>query len=260
MTTQAILETQGLTRRFGGFVAVSDINLRVQPKETLAIIGPNGAGKTTFYNLLSGRLMPSSGTITLEGRDITNLPPHRISRLGISRSFQINNIFTDMTVRENVEVALTAYLGQSRRWYNLYSRNLVIQRKADELLERLSLEELSHQRAGTISYGDKRLLEVAVVLATDPHVVLLDEPTAGMTPEETHRIIDLVIRLVQTGEYTFLITEHDMNVVFSLADRIMVMHRGQCLTIGSPEQVRQNPEVRTAYLGEDIDEEEAPKC
>jgi len=249
-----ILEVKNLTKRFGGFTAVSGINISVQPKETLAIIGPNGAGKTTFYNMISGRLTPSDGQILLEGKDITGLPPHRISRMGISRSFQINNIFTDMTVRENVEVALTAFYGQSKRWYNLYATNRDIQRKAEVMLERLQIAELSNQRAGTISYGDKRLLEIAVVLATDPHLVLLDEPTAGMTPEETVRVTALVRKLAASGEYTFIITEHDMNVVFSLSDRIMVMHRGQCLTIGSPEEVRANPDVRTAYLGEEEEE------
>ncbi len=246
-----ILEIRDLHKSFGGVAAISGVSLSVQPKETLAIIGPNGAGKTTFYNMLSGRMPPTSGQVLLEGVDITGFPPHRISRLGISRSFQINNIFPEMTVRENVEVALTAFYGQSKRWYNLYSNNTEIQQKADALLERLALSELAHQRAGTISYGDKRLLEIAVVLATDPHVVLLDEPTAGMTPDETKRVTALVKKLAQTGEYTFLITEHDMEVVFSLADRIMVMHRGQCLVIGSPEEVRQNRDVRVAYLGEE---------
>lgn len=246
-----ILEIRDLHKSFGGVAAISGVSLCVQPKETLAIIGPNGAGKTTFYNMLSGRMPPTSGQVLLEGRDITGLPPHRISRLGISRSFQINNIFPEMTVRENVEVALTAFYGQSKRWYNLYSNNTEIQLKADALLERLALLELAHQRAGTISYGDKRLLEIAVVLATDPHVVLLDEPTAGMTPDETKRVTALVKKLAETGDYTFLITEHDMEVVFSLADRIMVMHRGQCLVIGTPEEVRQNREVRVAYLGEE---------
>lgn len=255
--TTPILEIRDLHKSFGGVAAISGVSLKVHPKETLAIIGPNGAGKTTFYNMLSGRMPPTSGQIILEGKDITGLPPYRISRMGISRSFQINNIFTEMTVRENVEVALTAYHGQSRRWYNLYSNNTKIQEEADKLLVRLSLEELSNQRAGTISYGDKRLLEIAVVLATDPHVVLLDEPTAGMTPEETHRVTGLIKSLAATNEYTFLITEHDMEVVFSLADRIMVMHRGQCLVIGTPEEVRQNREVRVAYLGEEIEEEES---
>lgn len=253
--SKAILEIRDLHKSFGGVDAISGVSLAVRPKETLAIIGPNGAGKTTFYNMLSGRMKPTSGQVLLDGKDITGMPPHRISRLGISRSFQINNIFTEMTVRENVEVALTAFHGQSRRWYNLYTNNVEIQKKADVLLKRLSLTELAHQRAGTISYGDKRLLEIAVVLATDPHVVLLDEPTAGMTPEETKRVTALVKGLADTGEYTFLITEHDMDVVFSLADRIMVMHRGQCLVIGVPEEVKNNPEVRTAYLGEEDEEE-----
>lgn len=253
--SKAILEIRDLHKSFGGVDAISGVSLSVKPKETLAIIGPNGAGKTTFYNMLSGRMKPTSGQVLLNGKDITGMPPNKISRLGISRSFQINNIFTEMTVRENVEVALTAFHGQSRRWYNLYTNNVDIQKKADVLLKRLSLSELTHQRAGTISYGDKRLLEIAVVLATDPHVVLLDEPTAGMTPEETKRVTALVKSLADTGEYTFLITEHDMDVVFSLADRIMVMHRGQCLVIGDPEEVKNDPEVRTAYLGEEDEEE-----
>lgn len=250
-----ILEVQDLHKSFGGVHAVSGVNVTVEAKETLAIIGPNGAGKTTFYNMLSGRMRPTGGRILLEGNDITGLPPHKISRMGISRSFQINNIFTEFTVRENVEVALTAFHGQSKRWFNLAKNNRNIQQEAEKILDRLALSELSSQRAGTISYGDKRLLEIAVVLATSPRIVLLDEPTAGMTPDETHKVIGLIQSLASTGEYTFLITEHDMEVVFSVADRIMVMHRGQPLVIGEPEEVRQNPEVRVAYLGEELEEE-----
>lgn len=247
--TQPILQVSHLTKRFGGVTAVSDVSLDVTPKETLAIIGPNGAGKTTFYNLLSGRMIPTEGTILFEGQDITGLPPHRISRMGVSRSFQLNNIFNEMTVRENVEVALTAYHGQSRRWSNIASRNRPIQQEADTLLERLSLNDLAQRRAGVISYGDKRLVEIAMVLATRPQLVLLDEPTAGMTPDETHRVTALVNSLAATGDYTFLITEHDMGVVFDVADRILVMHRGQTLALGSPQEVKMNPEVRQAYLG-----------
>lgn len=247
--TQPILQVSHLTKRFGGVAAVSDVSLDVTPKETLAIIGPNGAGKTTFYNLLSGRMTPTEGKILFEGQDITGLPPHRISRMGVSRSFQLNNIFNEMTVRENVEVALTAYHGQSRRWSNIASRNRPIQQEADTLLERLSLTGLAQRRAGVISYGDKRLVEIAMVLATRPHLVLLDEPTAGMTPDETHRVTALVKSLAVTGDYTFLITEHDMGVVFDVADRILVMHRGQTLALGSPQEVKMNPEVRQAYLG-----------
>lgn len=252
--TEPILQIGKLTKRFGGVTAVSDVSLDVFPRETLAIIGPNGAGKTTFYNMLSGRMAPTAGNIIFEGRDITGLPPHRISRLGISRSFQINNIFDEMTVRENVEVAVTAYRREGRRWLNIASRNTAVQQEADALLQRLALTELAGRRAGVISYGDKRLVEIAVVLATRPHLVLLDEPTAGMTPDETHRVTALVKSLAATGDYTFLITEHDMSVVFDVADRILVMHRGQTLVLGSPQEVRAHPEVRRAYLG-DTEEE-----
>ncbi|MFW7340118.1 ABC transporter ATP-binding protein [Pollutimonas sp. H1-120] len=252
--TQPILQISNLTKRFGGVAAVSDVSLQVFPQETLAIIGPNGAGKTTFYNMLSGRMHPTAGTIVFQGTDITGLPAHRISRMGVSRSFQINNIFNEMSVRENVEVALTAYHGDSRRWVNIASRNKPIQQEADTLLERLSLTGIATKRAGFISYGDKRLVEIAVVLATRPQLVLLDEPTAGMTPDETHRVTALVKSLAATGDYTFLITEHDMGVVFDVADRILVMHRGQSLALGTPQEVKAHPEVRRAYLG-DAEEE-----
>lgn len=252
--TLPILQISNLTKRFGGVAAVLDVSLDVIPQETLAIIGPNGAGKTTFYNMLSGRMQPTEGKIVFKGDDITGQPPHRISRMGVSRSFQINNIFNEMTVRENIEVALTAFHGDGKRWLNIASRNKPIQKEADGLLERLSLTGLAHRRAGVISYGDKRLVEIAMVLATRPHLVLLDEPTAGMTPDETHRVTALVKTLAATGDYTFLITEHDMGVVFDVADRILVMHRGQNLVLGAPQDVKAHPEVRRAYLG-DTEEE-----
>lgn len=252
--TLPILQISNLTKRFGGVAAVSDVSLQVFQQETLAIIGPNGAGKTTFYNMLSGRMHPTAGTIVFQDRDITGMPAHRISRMGVSRSFQINNIFNEMTVRENVEVALTAFHGDSRRWMNIASRNKPIQQEADELLDRLSLTDIASKRAGFISYGDKRLVEIAVVLATRPQLVLLDEPTAGMTPDETQRVTALVKSLAATGDYTLLITEHDMGVVFDVADRILVMHRGESLVLGTPQEVKAHPEVRRAYLG-DAEEE-----
>lgn len=253
--TDPILTISNLTKRFGGNTAVSGIDLELQPRETIAIIGPNGAGKTTFYNMVSGRMTPSDGRILLEGRDITGLAPHQISRMGVSRSFQINNIFPEMTVQENVEVALTAFHGHSRKLFNLASRNRAVQEEARGLLERLQILDLAERRAEVISYGDKRLLEIAVVLATRPHLVLLDEPTAGMTPDETRRTTALIRQLAESGDYTFLITEHDMDVVFGLADRILVMHRGENLFFGTPEEVRAHPEVRRAYLGEEEQEE-----
>ena len=259
--TNPVLTIANLTKRFGGVTAVSDINLEVMPKETIAIIGPNGAGKTTFYNMVSGRMQPTQGKILLDGKDITGLPPHKISRLGVSRSFQINNIFPEMTVQENVEVVLSAYHGHSRKLFNIASRNTGIQQEAVGYLQRLGIESLKGQRAEVISYGDKRLLEIAMVLATQPKLVLLDEPTAGMTPDETRRTTQLIRKLAGSGDYTFMITEHDMDVVFNLADRILVMHRGEKLFAGSPEEVKNNPDVRTAYLGEEDDEvvEEANK-
>ncbi|SET32522.1 MULTISPECIES: ABC transporter ATP-binding protein [Marinobacter] len=253
--TDPILKISNLTKRFGGNTAVSDINLEIQPQETVAIIGPNGAGKTTFYNMVSGRMTPTEGKIELEGQDITGLPPHKISRMGVSRSFQINNIFPEMTVQENVEVAVTAFHGHSRKLFNFASRNKAVQEEARELLAKLQILELADRRAEVISYGDKRLLEIAVVLATRPHLVLLDEPTAGMTPDETKRTTSLIRQLADTGEYTFLITEHDMDVVFGLADRILVMHRGENLFVGTPDEVKAHPEVRRAYLGEEEEEE-----
>lgn len=252
--TSPLLTISNLTKHFGGNTAVSGINLEVMQRETIAIIGPNGAGKTTFYNMVSGRMQPTEGKIMLDGKDITGLPPHKISRLGVSRSFQLNNIFPEMTVQENVEVVLSAYHGHSRKLFNIASRNTGIQEEAVELLKRLGIDSLKAQRAEIISYGDKRLLEIAMVLGTRPKLVLLDEPTAGMTPDETRRTTRLVKSLADSGDYTFLITEHDMDVVFDLADRILVMHRGEKLFAGTPEEVKIHPEVRAAYLGEEEDE------
>ncbi|WP_066456174.1 ABC transporter ATP-binding protein [Castellaniella caeni] len=249
MADDFILQVRGLSKRFGGNLAVAGVDLDVRRGETLAIIGPNGAGKTTFYNLLSGRMLPTQGQILFNGKDIAGLPPHVISRLGVSRSFQINNIFTEMSVRENVEVAVTARRGEGRRWANRAGANPPVRQEAAQLLEQLSLSHLAEQRAGTISYGDKRLVEIAVVLATQPQLVLLDEPTAGMTPDETGRVVELVQGLMRTGRYTFLITEHDMRVVFDLASRILVLHHGASLILDAPAVVRADPRVREAYLG-----------
>ena len=248
-----LLSVRGLSKRFGGVRAVDGIDLDVQPHETVALIGPNGAGKTTFYNLLSGRMQPTTGTVVFDGRDVTGLAPHEISRLGISRSFQITNIFPELTARENVEVALTAVHGRALRLFSRAAADSALHEEADALLARLGLVALATTRAGTLSYGDKRLLEIAIVLATRPRLVLLDEPTAGMTPEETRGVVELVRQLAASTQYTFLITEHDMEVVFGLADRIVVLHRGRVLAQGSADEIRASREVREAYLGEPDD-------
>ncbi|MFP5405622.1 MAG: ABC transporter ATP-binding protein [Gammaproteobacteria bacterium] len=249
--TDPVLSVRNLSKAFGGVRAVDDVSLAVRTGEKVALIGPNGAGKTTFYNMLSGRMRPSSGSIVFEGRDVTGLPPHRISRLGISRSFQITNIFSELTARQNVEVALTALHGKGLQMLRLASRDTALQHEARQVLERLGLGALAETRAGVLSYGDKRLLEMAIVLATRPRLVLLDEPTAGMTPEETRHVTRLVRELGDSTPHTFLITEHDMNVVADLADRIVVMHRGRLLAQGTWEEIHDNPHVREAYLGEE---------
>lgn len=248
-----LLSVRGLVRHFGGVRAIDGIDLDVRTRETLALIGPNGAGKTTFYNLLSGRMQPTAGSIRFDGREITGLAAHQISRLGISRSFQITNIFPEFTARQNVEVALTAVHGKTWRLFSRAGADITQRDEADALLDRLGLAALAPVRAGTLSYGDKRLLEIAVVLATRPRLVLLDEPTAGMTPAETREVVALVRRLVVSSACTFVITEHDMEVVYELADRIVVLHRGRVLAHGSIDEIRADPAVRQAYLGEDDD-------
>ncbi|MCZ2096989.1 MAG: ABC transporter ATP-binding protein [Anaerolineae bacterium] len=248
-----LLSVRGLSKRFGGVAAVDGIDLDVRARETVALIGPNGAGKTTLYNLLSGRMQPTSGTVVFDGRDVTGRAPHEITRLGISRSFQITNIFPEMSARENVEVALTAVHGKTLRFFSRATSDSALHEEADALLGRLGLGAHAATRAGALSYGDKRLLEVAIVLATRPRLVLLDEPTAGMTPEETHSVVGLVRQLAESAQYTFLITEHDMDVVFGLADRVVVLHRGCVLAQGSVEEIRASRQVREAYLGEPDD-------
>ncbi|GMV02664.1 MAG: ABC transporter ATP-binding protein [Burkholderiales bacterium] len=248
-----LLSVRGLSKHFGGVHAVDGIDLDVQARETVALIGPNGAGKTTFYNLLSGRMSPTGGTVVFDGHEVIGRPPHGISRLGISRSFQITNIFPEMTARENVEVALTALHRKVLRFFARAAADEALHREADALLGQLGLGALAASRAGTLSYGDKRLLEIAIVLATRPRLVLLDEPTAGMTPDETRAVVALVRQLAESTQYTFLITEHDMDVVFGLAQRIVVMHHGRVLAQGSADEIRASREVREAYLGQPED-------
>lgn len=249
--TAPFLEAAGVHKRFGHFQAVKDVSLTLREGEMTALIGPNGAGKTTFYNMVSGRLRPSEGSIRFRGVDITGWPPHRISRLGISRSFQITNIFNDLSVLENVQVALVSHHGKGLELWRVNEKDRELAERGGEILARLGLSEQAQARAGTLSYGDKRLVELAIVLATEPKLVLLDEPTAGLTPEETHAVVRLIRKLAETGPYTFFLTEHDMDVVFGLAERIFVMHRGELLAAGRPEEIRADANVRGAYLGEE---------
>jgi len=246
------LQVENVSKAFGHFVAVNDVSLAIPEGEITALIGPNGAGKTTLYNMVSGRLKPTKGSVWFRGSDITGLPPDRISRLGISRSFQITNIFNELTVLENIQVALVARHNKGLNLWQVSARDKRLEDQGLELLARLGLESVARARAGTLSHGDKRRVELAIVLSTEPQLVLLDEPTAGMTPEETHAVVHLIRSLAASGPYTFFLTEHDMDVVFRLAQKICVMHRGELLAEGTPEEIRNDPNVRTAYLGEEV--------
>jgi branched-chain amino acid transport system ATP-binding protein len=249
----AILETQKLMKDFGGFVATNNVSLELREGERHAIIGPNGAGKTTFFNLITGHLPPSSGTVMFDGKDITGMAPHKLVRLGVARSFQRINIYPRMTVFENVQVALIA---RDHNHFKLFSLGEPHNRQdTAELLELVGLVEEAPEIAGELSYGKQKQLELAIALAENPRVLLLDEPTAGMSPQETTEAIALVDRITKDRGLTLLFTEHDMGVVFGIADRISVLHHGEIIASGLPEEVRNDPEVRRIYLGESLDEE-----
>ncbi len=244
-----ILEVRDLTKNFGSFQAVSGVSLKVEKGELTSLIGPNGAGKTTFYNMLSGKFPPSSGQILFEGRDITGLPPHRVARIGIGRSFQITNIFSRMTVLQNILSALIAHYGKGTSFFSPYWKDKKLVSEAEQILDSLGLLPFSDVPTSQLAYGDKRLVEIGIVLANSPRLVLLDEPTAGMTPEETDRMIALIHRLASETETTFFLTEHDMKVVFSVSQKIYVLHQGSLLASGTPEEIRGDPRVQEAYLG-----------
>ncbi len=248
-----VLKVEGLTKCFGDFCAVKNVSLEVMEEEIVALIGPNGAGKTTFYNVVTGRYKATSGRVIFCGKEITNLPPHRIVKLGLSRSFQITNIFLENTVLENIlaPILIREGLGLS------FLKNLHKCKKQLEevynILELIGLSDKANVPASLLAYGDKRAVEIGIALATKPKMVLLDEPTAGMTPVETDRMISLIKKLFEETKISFLITEHDMRVVFSIAKRIFVLHQGELLASGTPEEIRANPKVREAYLGGSVD-------
>jgi branched-chain amino acid transport system ATP-binding protein len=221
--------------------------------DKIGIIGPNGAGKTTFYNLVSGRFAPTEGRVVFDGRDITGLPAHRVAPLGLVRSFQITNIFPALSVLDNVAVPLLLQHRQGWNFWRPLAREKAIYRLAEAQLERVGLAAAAHRPARELAYGDKRLVEMAIVLAREPKLVLLDEPTAGMNPEETDRMIRLIKTLADTSGTTFCLTEHDMKVVFAVASQIVVLHQGQLLAWGPPERIRNDTTVKRAYLGGSLD-------
>ena len=244
---EPILQTEGMTREFRGFVAVNKVDLQVMPGTIHALIGPNGAGKTTTFNLLTKFLQPSSGSIRFEGRDITGLKPAQIARLGLVRSFQISAVFPHLTALENVRVALQRKRGASFDFWRTDHVLKSLDARARSLLDDVGLSEYTETPAVLLSYGRKRALEIATTLALDPTMLLLDEPTAGMTHEDVDRIVAL-IRRIRVGR-TILMVEHNLSVVEGLCDRITVLTRGRVLAEGDYATVSKNPEVIAAYLG-----------
>jgi len=243
-----VLEVRDVRKAFDGFTAVGGVTLGVARGQIAAIIGPNGAGKTTFFNLITGHLRPDAGTVVLNGRDITGLPPHDVCRLGMGRSFQRTNIFPRLTVLENVQAAFLSHRGRGR---NLWTRvDRLYRAETEALLASVGLAEHAGAISGFLSHGAQKQLELGIALASEPDLLLLDEPTAGMSATETRETIKLIERVTRERGLTLLFTEHDMEVVFSIAQRISVLHQGRLIAEGAPAEVRNDPEVRRVYLGE----------
>jgi branched-chain amino acid transport system ATP-binding protein len=238
-----------LVKTFGGLMAVSQVSFSLQKGEISSIIGPNGAGKTTLFNLLTGHLKPDSGTIHFKDQNITALSPHRICQSGIGRSFQKTNIFPRLTAFDNVQVALMAWQKKTR---NIVSRaDTFFRKETEEILESLGLADKKDKTAGLLAHGDQRLLEIGITLGTFPELIMLDEPTAGMSPEESYRTMDLIHKIVRDKHLTLLFIEHDMNIVFGISEKVRVMHFGSIIAEGTPEAIRANDQVQKIYLAEE---------
>jgi len=244
-----ILLTQDLCRNFGGVRAIHNVNLSFGENEMRAVIGPNGAGKTTFFNVITGRIPPSSGKVIYHGRDITGKSPHEIVRSGITRTFQKSSIFPGLSVFENVRIAVQTQSGGSRRIFSSRMSLSDVNLETESVLERLGLKDQAFTSANNLSHGDQRVLEIGIALAGKPRLLLLDEPTAGMSPRETERTTRLIRELC--CDLAIILVEHDMDVVMAISDKISVMHYGSIIAEGSPEEIQRNEEVREAYLGKE---------
>ena len=250
--TEPALRTENLTKRFGGLTAVDNLNLSLPGGRLHAIIGPNGAGKTTFFNLVSGLLTADSGRVFFKGRDITGLKPHEVSRLGIKRTMQIKSVFPQLSVAENLWVTRHA-TNRILHPFRAASHDPDTRERVELTLEQIGLPALAHRSAGTLSYGDVALLEIGMALISDPQLLLLDEPTCGMSPAETERAVAKIKQLAR--KIDIVIIEHDMSVVFEIADDITVMAQGGILASGSPDEISGDERVREAYLGRPEDED-----
>ena len=249
--SDTVLIVEDLSRNFGGVQAVKDVNLAVPAGQMRAVIGPNGAGKSTFFNLLTGYIPCNSGRILFRGKDVTGLPPHSLCRLGLGRTFQINSIFASATVLENVQVALLAH---RRRIWNMWAAaDKLLVFEAEELLTTLGLKDRAEKLGSELSYGDRRRLEVALALACEPQLLLLDEPTAGMSIPDKPGMVELIRKVSRERGVTVILIEHDMDIVFSVADEITVLHQGAVVAQGTPQEIKSNEQVQQIYLGEDAD-------
>lgn len=243
-----LLRVEQATMSFDGFIAVKDVNLTVEQGQMASIIGPNGAGKSTLFNLITGHLRPTRGRVFFHDREITGLPPHTICQLGMGRSFQRTNIFPRLSVFDNVQIAVLSHV---KKTLNMFTpARKLVQRETFAILEDVGLADQAQSISGTLSYGFQKQLELGIALSSDPKILLLDEPTAGMSPQETASTIALIEKISRERGLTLLFTEHDMDVVFSIAEKITVLHQGEVLAEGKPDEVRKNPEVQRVYLGE----------
>jgi branched-chain amino acid transport system ATP-binding protein len=246
-----VLETRGLDKHFGGIVAANQVSLQIQKGARHALIGPNGAGKTTVVNLLTGVLKPTAGQILLDGRDITRLQPHERVRLGIARTFQINQLFGDLTPIETLGLAISERLGLGSDWWRVVGSKSAVTEEIIALIERFRLGDVMSTRTAILPYGKQRLLEIALAIACKPRVLLLDEPAAGVPEDERHEILATVAALPK--DVTVLLIEHDMDIIFSFADRISVLVNGSLFVEGEPDAVARDPRVKAVYLGEAFD-------
>jgi branched-chain amino acid transport system ATP-binding protein len=250
MENETILETHNLRKDFGGLVAVDNVSMTVRARSLHSIIGPNGAGKTTFFNLLSGNLKPTSGRVVFKGRDITNLPTHRTAHLGIGRSFQITNVFPNLTVHENVRLAAQALGHDNFKFWHDHGHFDQYEEHARDVIDQVGLTAQKEMVARALPHGGKRKLELAILLASDPELLLLDEPTAGMAREEIPMLMGVIEKIRSQTDRTIILVEHKMDLVMNVSDWITVMHHGRILAEGTPDEITSNEVVQSAYLGD----------
>jgi branched-chain amino acid transport system ATP-binding protein len=242
-----LIATENLTKSFGGLRAVDGVTIGVKEGELVSVIGPNGAGKTTLFNLITGFIRPDGGKIYFGGKEITDLPVHKVVREGIARSFQLLNVFTELTVFENIRMGVQARMGVGYQVLTPLNELTEVREKVPAIVERIGLADKEHVRAKDLSYGDNKILDVGIALTADPKAILLDEPTSGLAMRETGRMLDLISKLSE--HVTILLVEHDMNVVFSVSRRIIVMDQGKIIAEGQPDDIRKNERVQEAYFG-----------